>query len=77
MIQKIKSKVEPKIGRRIIFLHSSDNDTNAVLKNRSIGTITDLSPLPQGHKRMISIDWDNGSDMALVEGKDTYEVLAD
>jgi len=26
---------------------------------------------------MISIDWDNGSSMALIEGKDSYEVLPD
>jgi hypothetical protein len=78
MIQtKTKSKVPLKVGRRIVFLYSSDNDANAELKIGDIITITDLSLLPKGNKRMISVDWDNNSSVALIEGKAQYEVLSD
>ena len=58
MIQaKIKSKVPLKIGRRIIFQYPAwNNDVNNELHVGDIGTITDLTKLPRGNKRMISVD---------------------
>ncbi len=75
---KSSSKVELKIGRRIVFLYAAtDKDAITELRYGNIGTITDLSPLPKGHNRLISVDWQNGSSLPLIENKDSYEVLDD
>jgi hypothetical protein len=74
---KDKNNIPLKVGSRIVFLYSSDNDANAELKVGDMGTITDLSLLPKGNKHMISVDWDNGRSIALIENKDQYEILSD
>jgi hypothetical protein len=67
-----------KIGRRIVFLYAAtDNDAITELKTGDLGTITDLSPLSRGNRRMISVDWEKGSSVALTEGKDQSEILSD
>ena len=49
MIQHLtNSKVPLKIGRRIVFQYGAwDNDASDQLQVGDIGTITDLSPLPE------------------------------
>lgn len=39
-----------------------------------MGTIRDITSLSRD-KTMITVDWDNGSSFALIEGKDQYEIL--
>jgi hypothetical protein len=72
-----KNSIPLQIGKRIVFLQSNDLDVNKELTKGDVGVITDISPLPRGNRHMIGVDWDNGSSMALIEDKDTYEVLSD
>lgn len=74
---KAKSNAPLAIGRHIVFLHANDIDVNKELESGDLGTITDLSPLSRSNRRLISVDWLNGSSMALIEGKDTYKILLD
>jgi hypothetical protein len=73
-----KNSIPLKIGRRIEFLYAAwDNDVHNELKTGDLGTITDLSPMSRSNRHMISVDWDNGSRIALIENSDAYEVLSD
>lgn len=63
------------IGKRIKLIHTNDPYTN--LKYGAMGTITYVSELPSrmGGERQIWVSWDSGSNLAMIEGKDSYEIL--
>jgi hypothetical protein len=59
-------------GKRIRLIHTDDQ--YAKLKNGDMGTITEFSLLPEGN-RQILINWDNGSQLAMIEDIDEYQIL--
>lgn len=63
------------IGKRIRLIHTDDPYTS--LKYGDMGTITYVSELPSrmGGERQIWVSWDSGSNLAMTEGKDSYEIL--
>ena len=65
MIQiETKSSLPLTIGRRIKFEYAATGkDAITQLKKGDIGVIRDISPLPKGKNRLISIDWSNGSSL--------------
>ena len=63
------------IGRRIRLIFTDDRYTK--LRSGDESTITDVTTLPKemGGNRQIWIRWDNGSSLAMIEGKDQFEIL--
>jgi hypothetical protein len=62
------------IGKRIKLIHTADIFTK--LKPGDMGTITDVSTLPEsfGGGEQVWIRWDNKSMLALISGKDSFEI---
>jgi hypothetical protein len=63
------------IGKRIRLIFTNDRYTS--LKSGDMGTVTDITELPnelEGY-RQIWCNWDNGSTLAMLEGLDKYEVI--
>lgn len=63
------------IGKRIRLIFTNDPYTR--LKTGDMGTITYASELPSrvGGERQLWVSWDSGSNLAMIEGKDFYEIL--
>ena len=63
------------VGRRIRLIFTDDRYTK--LRSGDEGTITDVTTLPKemGGNRQIWAKWDNGSSLAMIEGKDQFEIL--
>jgi hypothetical protein len=63
------------IGKRIRLIFTNDPYTR--LKTGDMGTITYVSELPSrvGGERQLWVSWDSGSNLAMIEGKDIYEIL--
>lgn len=63
------------IGKRIRLIFTNDPYTR--LKTGDMGTITYASELPSrvGGERQLWVSWDSGSSLAMIEGKDFYEIL--
>jgi len=68
------SYYEKLIGKRIKLLHTSDPYTK--LKPGDIGTVIDVHTvrLPKPFTQ-IWVKWDSGSNLALIAGEDSYEVV--
>jgi hypothetical protein len=66
---------DPLIGKRIKLVYTDDPYTR--LKSGDMGTITFISELPSqmGGDRQLWVSWDSGSNLAMIEGKDSYEIL--
>ena len=66
---------KPKVGKRIKLISTDDQCTR--LKTGDMGTISDLTRLPQslGNTLQIWIRWDNGSHLALLDGQDKYLII--
>jgi Domain of unknown function (DUF4314) len=62
------------IGKRIRLIFTNDPYTR--LKTGDMGTITYVSELPSrvGGERQLWVSWDSGSNLAMIEGKDFYEI---
>ena len=70
------------IGCRIRLIMTDDPYTR--LKSGDMGTITDVTEIPSfgnpdngieyPKQRQIWVNWDSGSKLALIEGKDLYEI---
>lgn len=64
---------EPMIGERIALIHTNDPYTQLV--PGSEGTVRYVRF--DGSYNVISVKWDNGSQLSLIEGKDSYLILSD
>jgi hypothetical protein len=62
------------VGRRIRLLHTDDPYTT--LHFGSVGTIEDIAKLPWGDIQ-VWCKWDEGSHLALLPGRDSFEFIAD
>jgi len=60
------------IGRRIRLLDTDDPYTK--LKYGSLGTITDITYTPWGDAQ-VWVNWDSGSKLAMLPGKDVFEFI--
>ena len=67
--------MKPLEGKRIKLVHTDDPWTK--LKPGDMGTIKDITFLPSsmGGNMQIWISWDSGSSLAMIDGKDEYEVV--
>ncbi len=63
------------IGKRIKLTHTSDPYTS--LKPGDLGTVVDVLrvDLPSHPFTQIWVKWDNGSSLALIDNKDSFEVV--
>ena len=63
------------IGKRIKLINTNDPYTS--LKPGDLGTVVDISrvDLPPKPFTQIWVEWDNGSNLALIMGEDSFEVL--
>jgi uncharacterized protein DUF4314 len=70
-----KEGEHPLIGKRIQLV--STNDPYTQLKSGEMGTVTDVNYFDWGGKVevQIGVNWDSGSKMMLLEGKDSYKVF--
>lgn len=59
------------IGKRIKLIYTKDRYTK--LRSGDTGTITDVTILPEGMEQRVS--WDSGSRLAMMEGKDYFQIL--
>lgn len=61
-------------GSRVRLIHTDDLYTD--LKAGAMGTVTDITEVDLGNGipcfRQIWVDWDSGSKLALIDGKDEY-----
>lgn len=65
---------------RIELVSTDDPYTNLEPGDR--GTVTDVSRLPPGigstdEEKQISVEWDSGSSLKLIDGVDEYRILDD
>jgi hypothetical protein len=58
-------------GSRIRLIHTNDPYTK--LENGSEGTV--LSTRHDGFSNTISVEWDDGSSLSLIEGEDQWELV--
>jgi hypothetical protein len=65
----------PDIGDRIRLIHTNDRYTK--LKRGDLGSITDVTYLPEdyGGEAQIWVRWAAGSILALIEGQDEWEAV--
>jgi hypothetical protein len=63
------------IGKRIRLIFTHDLYTR--LRSGDMGTVMNVAELPEelGGDRQIWVRWDNGSNLAMIEGKDQFEVI--
>ena len=63
------------IGKRIRLTFTHDRYTR--LRSGDMGTVMNVAKLPKelGGDRQIWVRWDNGSNLAVIEGKDQFEVI--
>jgi hypothetical protein len=66
------------IGKRIRLNQTDDQCT--MLRSGDMGTITDISEIPKMEgmfcpATQIWVSWDNYSDLAMMVGKDDFEIL--
>jgi Domain of unknown function (DUF4314) len=66
------------IGRRIRLNHTDDQ--YAMLRSGDMGTITDITEIPKMEgmfcpETQIWVSWDNYSNLAMIVGKDDFEIL--
>lgn len=59
------------IGKRIKLIYTKDRYTK--LRSGDTGTITDVTILPEGMEQRVS--WDSGSRLAMMQGKDYFQIL--
>ena len=64
-----------RVGARVVLVHTDDPYTK--LKPGDEGTVNSITELPAqlGGDMQIWVSWDNGSGLALVEGKDQYVIV--
>ena len=60
-------------GKRIRLIHTDDKYTK--LKEGDEGTIKFM--FLNLDEQVIQVDWDSGSNLGLIVGKDSYEILSD
>ncbi len=60
------------VGRRIRLLHTDDVYTK--LHYGSLGSINDVTSTPWGDVQ-VWVDWDDGSRLALIASKDSFEFV--
>lgn len=74
--RKMNNKKETQIGDRLKLLHIDDKFTQ--LKPGDLGTVWDISifniDIEGKPVRVIWITWDSGSEFALIERKDEFEI---
>jgi len=65
----------PHLGDRIRLIHTNDRYTK--LKHGDLGSITDVTYLPEDHggQAQIWVRWDAGSILALIDGQDEWEAV--
>jgi hypothetical protein len=65
----------PDICDRIRLIHTNDRYTK--LKRGDLGSITDVTYLPEdyGGQAQIWVRWDAGSILALIDGQDEWETV--
>ncbi len=65
-----------KVGDRIELIYTSKEPTfGPIFHPGDRGTVTGINPVPFLQKRQISVDWDNGHHLMLLEGTDEYRVI--
>ncbi len=67
--------LENLIGKRIKLVHTIDPYTK--LKPGDLGTVVDITPVTMAPRpfTQIWVNWDSGSNLALILGEDRYEVI--
>lgn len=75
MTSELSEQDKALIGKRVKLIYTDNPYTH--LKRGDMGTITYISYLPDsmGGEQQLSIKWDTGSTLALITGRDQYEVI--
>lgn len=64
-------------GDRIELIYTDDSYTD--LEKGDRGTVTGTSEIPAGvagqKEHQIHVDWDNGSNLSLIRGRDSYKII--